>query len=100
MSKWKSINMHCGDCDHTWHDIVERAEEEGSFTCPECGELSGRKTFSAPTVLRASYHDGKRRFNDHREINDLKKERATRRRDERVRIEKEISKLGGKVYDK
>lgn len=60
---WKGINLRCDQCNHVWPTLVERGLDEDDWRecCPECGGL-GRKTMSAPMVLRASYPDGTRRF--------------------------------------
>lgn len=100
MSSWKSINIRCQECKHVWHDLIEREDENlEDFECPECGSLAGVKTLSAPNVLRASYHDGKRRFDDLREINSLRKERADTKRSERTKINRELRKLKGSTDD-
>jgi DNA-directed RNA polymerase subunit RPC12/RpoP len=98
MSNWKSINLRCQHCNHLWHDTVERGDENlEDFECPECGSCSGVKTLSAPSVMRSSYPDGKRRFNDLREVNSLRKERADSKNSEKTKINREIRKLRGRV---
>jgi DNA-directed RNA polymerase subunit RPC12/RpoP len=96
---WKSLTFKCQTCNHIYDDIVEREKEFEVQACPECGDVAALKTFSPPNVLRASYLDGTRRFDDHREINKLKKERASSKREDRKAIEQEIRKLKGKIYD-
>lgn len=97
---YKSIDLLCSECNHQWHDLVERDLVDSKHQCPDCGTMSGSRTISAPMVLQASYPDGYRRgggYQELKEIAKLKKESADMKNSRRGEINKEITKLGGKI---
>jgi len=94
---YKSIDVKCQDCELVWNELVERElENTAKFTCPNCGGL-GKKTVSAPTVLKATYPDGTKRdgFRDMKEALKLESEMYNKHYDKRKEYQDEIKKLKG-----
>lgn len=61
MSGYISIDIRCMECSHLWNDLVLREEAGKIVDCPECKQPAGRRTISAPRILKASYPDGHKR---------------------------------------
>lgn len=92
---WFSGIWGCDPCAVDWEDVVPRGDRDAQ-KCPQCGGAAARRP-AAPMVLRASYPDGKRRFDGLREQDRLDRafsEARTADDQKRVLIEKD--KLSGK----
>lgn len=85
----------CDNCGE-YEEVVPYAERENR-TCPTCGSPV-EYHIPSPMVLRASFPDGKRRFDSLREANTLQKEAYGQKdKKNRKKIEQEIRKLGVRV---
>lgn len=92
-----TIDLLCFDCNARFIDTVPREEAtyEARQDCPVCGKLTLGRIPSAPTVLKASWPDGRRSkaSQDLREAAKLKVLAADMDSLDRQGISKEISKL-------
>jgi hypothetical protein len=99
MPRYFSIDIACTSCDHEWHELIDVKDKDGEFPCIRCSGV-GKRTMSAPNVMRNSYRDGTNRFKDAKEAAKLNKAAASAQSSEtKKEIAKEIKKLGYK-FDK
>lgn len=81
--------------------LVEYEDRDNDQQCPGCGGRAERTwQFSGPAVMRASFPDGKKRFDGQRRMQELRKAKSKARgssdRVSEKKVEKEMHKLGGK----
>ena len=92
---WITDDHLCSECGARYIVTAKRSERETPSECEECGK-EGRRTFSVPTPLRVSYHDGKDRGDTYRRLKraaHLEKAAASLHHDKRDEIKKEIKEL-------
>jgi predicted nucleic acid-binding Zn ribbon protein len=94
MPSYKSVTYLCGECAHSWGELVERDKEHEVMPCPICcGEA--RVTISAVTVLKASYPDGTKRegFAELKEASKLEAEMFNKKPEDRGELKKAVKDL-------
>lgn len=83
----------CEACDRVFNEIVQYDNRDCPQPCPECDSLSPRTwQDSAPIVLRTSFQDGHRRFDEVRAQSKLKQEKAKARARGDGKLLKEVTK--------
>lgn len=94
--------MYCYSCPtcETNFDEIQDYDNRDNCLCPDCGGQTNR-LITPPNVMRVSYPDGKRRFQDIKTAHQLKKLRANakEKRDfaEEKRLKQEIKKVEKKT---
>lgn len=91
-----SYTYLCIECDHTSYKSSSYSERPINIECEECGGRA-EYTIDTPMVLRASYHDGKRRFTDLKEAAKLHREAAVSKPETAKAIKQEIRRMGVKI---
>lgn len=96
-----SIDALCEECGCRYIYTLERNEAtyEARWPCTACdSDESVKRVPSAPPILRASYHMGKKRpeLEKLKQADSLREEISGLSNEDRVTVEKEINKLEGR----
>lgn len=93
MSGFITFDYGCDACGFCEPEVVKRGEVPDSIPCNQADCPGTRhKRLGFPVNLRASYHDGNRRFQGLREQRERQKEE---RHKQRERAKKALKDLGG-----
>lgn len=63
MANWFTVDLLCDGCNfEEYGRLIDRAEKDDTFDCPNCGEHQMKRAFlTAPSIMTAALPDGVRR---------------------------------------